>query len=495
MFHRPRELLRKLSAPAAPLLSGFDLHAALYRLCEVHAGTLNDCLGASSWQQYSAKIVQEVQGFLAEYQGNWRARVRLRLVELAAVDTEERLVGCAGILQTLDRFHRDLRPQIEHQISELPMDLGSGRTVFLPPPDNPIADRVPPSRRLARRRGHQKHELREILDLWWHLVILDRSPEQLFFHELEPTVSELLRARLQATGNLSIALAAPFGDLDFDFYSDQDRRHQRRGVPYRFVNLKQEHVAAAQGAIDRILDWSAAHPLDVLCFPELTLDDRLLEYLRGRLRIGPLSSRPALVVAGSFHLKHGEHWRNRCYILDGRGRELFRQDKCKGFEITPELAQEMGADLCRKIGIDDRGGFEEIRSSTKVVIADCALGRLVTPICLDFCGEELREIFLESGTNLFLVPAMTPRMRDFAKRAYELGTHCRSSIFVVNSAWLFRQTRDPEGRSREPEDRDLFLGYVPAKDSVPGQPSKPLEPEALAVFSIYELLSELKADL
>jgi len=145
------------------------------------------------------------------------------------------------------------------------------------------------------------------------------------------------------------------------------------------------------------------------------------------------------------------------------------------------MAQEMGKDLCLKLGIDERGGFEDIRSSTEVVIADCALGRLATPICLDFCGDELRELFIGTRTNLLLVPAMTPRIRDFRERARELGTHCRGSTFVVNSAWLV-------GQLGQPTAPDLFLGYVPAMKAVPGQPVR--VSEALAVSSIRVLLAD-----
>ncbi len=481
MFDRPRDFLRALTDQAAPIPRSFDLHALLYRLCGAHAGQLDDCLGDRSWQSFAAGIHLRTQNFRTTFPRSWLVEVRNLLAEFAGEHQERLLVGCSAVLRSLDAYHRTQRTMLDRQIIALPARFG-GRTAFLPPPENPIAELVPKARRLARGRSHQKHELRAILDLWWHLVALEHSPETPSLLELAATVSERLKSRLRRTGDLSVGLAAPFADLDFDFHSDPDGCHARKGIPYRFVGLNAAHLPQARGIVDRILEDCTIHHVDVLCFPELTLDNDLLGHLQRRLRAGDPSRQPALVVTGSFHLSGEMCWLNRCCVLDGLGDVLFIQDKCKGFEITRELAQEIGPDLCRKLGIDERGGFEDIRSSTEVVIADCALGRLVTPICLDFCGEELRELFIESRTNLFLVPAMTPRMRDFIERARELGTHCRGTTFVINSAWLL-------GQVGEPEDRDLFLGYVPAKGAVSGQPVR--VSEALAVFSVRELLLDV----
>lgn len=479
MFHHPERFLGELTDEVSSFPPSFTLHALLYRLCEAHASRLDDCLKERPWQDFAAKVDHRIRRSQVSYPRSWQVEVRRHLASLVKDEQERLLVGCAAVLRALDGHHRLLRTQMERQILELPARFGGGRMAFLPPPENVIADAVPQSQRLVRDRSHLKHEVREILDLWWHLVNLDRSVETPCFLELEARVSDRLRARWEESGDLAIGLAVPFVDLDFEFHSDPDRCHDRRGIPYRVVGLKPEHLPRARSIVDHILEDCAERRVDVLCFPELTLDNDLLGHLQRRLKTGDPARQPALVVAGSFHLSNELDWVNRCHVLDGLGRLLFIQDKCKAFEIPSKLARDMGPELCRKLGIDERGGFEDIRCSTEVVIADCFLGRLATPICLDFCGKELRELFIESRTNLLFVPSMTPRMRPFEEACRDLGTDCRGSCFVVNSAWLLQQLRALK-------EEDVFLGYVPAKGAL-SRPAK--VSEALAVFSVRVLLA------
>ncbi len=478
MFHRPDSFLHELTDVATDFPHSVVLHALLHRLCEAHAGTLDDCLLEEPWQAYASRIDHRIQRLRTSYPRSWLTKIREELASFKAEELEGVVVGCSAILRVLDTHHRSLRTQAKlRQGFDLPARLGGGRAVLLPPPENAIAEAVPRKKRLTRERRHLKHEVREILDLWWHLVNLDRSAETPRFLDLDARAVGRLQSRWESDGDLSIALAAPFADLDFDFHADPNRCHDHKGIPYRFVGLKSVHLKEARSIVDRLLESCAEHRVDVLCFPELTLDNDLLGHLQSRLKSGDSSRQPALVIAGSFHLTSELRWVNRCHVLDGRGRLLFTQDKCKPFEIPAEQARHM-PELCGKLGIDDRGGFEDVRCSTEVVIADFPLGRLATPICLDFCGKELRELFIESRTNLLLVPAMTPRMKPFVESARDFGTDCRGSVFVVNSAWLLRQlgTFDEAG---------LYLGYVPSKGNL-GRGAK--VSEDLMVFSVRVLL-------
>ncbi len=368
---------------------------------------------------------------------------------------ERLLIASSAVLKALDEHHRDERP--DRHLDQLPDTLGSLRTLFLTPPANWIAERIPASRQLSRQRGHFEHDVREIFRLWWHVVPLEKHPAKPTPRrlELEAATDKRLCGRLDRDGDLRIALAAPLADSTYDFRSEPLRRHPDKGTPFRCAGLKPESLEGARQALDRILDACGQHQVDILCFPELTLDNDLLRHLRDRLLAGEAARQPALTVAGSFHLSDAARWWNRCHVFNAWGEILFYQDKAQDFGFTPENARRMSAEQRAALGIDENGGFEDIDFAEELVLIDSALGRLVTPICLDFIGDGLIGLFRDTCSNLFFVPAMTRRMEPFVERAVKLGTDCRASSFVINSAKMCR------GRNSEPGDR--FLAYVPAK--------------------------------
>jgi hypothetical protein len=135
--------------------------------------------------------------------------------------------------------------------------------------------------------------------------------------------------------------------------------------------------------------------------------------------------------------------------------------------------------LLSRLGIDERGGYEDIALGRTLEVLDLSMGRLVTPICLDFCGDELRDLLIACAVNFCLVPAMTPEMAPFQQRAYDLGTWNRATTFVVNSAWLAKQLG-----KLAPE--YLAHAYVPARGHREGTRQEIYE--GVGLFSIRELL-------
>jgi hypothetical protein len=457
----------------------FTLHAVLYRLCASHATALDNCLKERTWDDYAAEVAARTRLLDWRDARRWRRAIRKQLRRLGEAGREQAVVGCGAVLRALDDYHKDLRTELQYQEVPVGERYGGGVSVLLPPPGNPIARAIEAqesgSRPLSRRLDHQRHDVQWSLGLYWRVVSLGRHAVRPRFFELEAAAAGRLAARL-AGGELRVGLASPFADLGYEFDSEPARCHRTKGVPYRFVNMKSGDREAARGTLDDILADAAEHRVDVLCFPELTLDNDLLRHFRDRLKSGSTDHPPAVTVAGSFHLSHRTRWVNRCHVLDARGRIVFVQDKCKEFQLTPELAAA-SPDLCREMGIEEeRGGYEGIDCAAGLEVADTPIGRLVTPICLDFCGEEIRELLIDSRVNLYLVPAMTPRMGDFRRRARDLGTLCRGSSFVVNSAWLLERI------GRLTEER-LFLGYLPEKRSRDPRTPQRISKE-LRLFSI-----------
>ena len=457
-----------------PPLSRLQFHAWLYRQCLVQAGPIRNCVREPAWGGPFAEFKRLAT--LAFAAANWRGVLQERAIRWIREDATDRLlVFCAATLKALDEHHLERQRDVALEEVSLPLSLGGGRTLFLPPPATPLMDLIPRAQRLQRGVGDLENNLREILKLWWHVIKLEALTVQPRIRELDATVSKELAGRL-AQGDLRFGLASPFAGLAYSIRSDPSR-YGSDGIPYRFAELKPESSAAAKAGLLEILKQCAAQRVDVLCFPELTLDTDLQHYLRLLLKTGDLEQGPVLIVVGSFHVDSEGHWVNQCRALSGSGRFLFSQDKCVFYRIPPSQA-EKDPHLCELLGIDHRGGYEDIHLSTSLEIFDGPLGRLATPICLDYCGDEVLDLLIDSAVNLLLVPAMTPRMEPFYQKARTLGTKAGAASFVTNSAWLL----DHLGK-REPE--NLALAYLPAHPvaKLTRDPA-----DSLWVFSIRELL-------
>jgi len=359
--------------PVLPAVSDrLSLHAFLHRFCARRVSTLRDRLREGQWWDRAAELEREARDWLEEK--DWAESCGRGFREAAARGEISLVVFCSAVLQALDAYHKERRLEVSRRTVEVPLPEG-GKTAFLPPPEAPIANLVPDSRQLPRETGDLKNDLRTILRLWWHLVELEDLPVQPQFRLLPAPLSAELGKRLR-TGDLLVALASPFGHLNYEAAGDTQRRHPGdRKIPYRFARLASGCLDEARIALDEIFFRCAAERVDLLC----------------------------------------------------------------------------------------------------------ALGRLATPICLDFCGDELHSLLVDSGANLLLVPAMSQSMDLFHALAREFGTHTRATTFVVNSDWLLRQLGLvlPELRA---------LAYVPAKGGLRTAGKLLSEELMLRVFSIRELV-------
>jgi len=454
------------------------LHAGLERICRPYAPRLHNLVREPDWQQVVAGFQAELlrldpdpAAWLPHLEAGLRRRPQ---------DENRRLLRCAAALQALDAT---LEPEEFGQATvELPAFFGAGaKTLFLPPPEAPIEGWVPEKLKIDRGAGELGLHLPSLLDLRWRLVHLEGRPVTPRPQPLDAAVAEVLARRLEETGDLRVALASPFAGLEHPVDGDPGRCG-RDGTPYRFRGLRGKERQAARGELEAILGACAEQRVDVLCLPELTVDGGVLSDLARMLAIENASEHPALVVAGSRHAGDGTRRRNRCTVLDGRGEVLFTHDKIVPFKITRAAAEAMGSDVCAKLGIDERGGYEDVDAGTELPLVDAPLGRLATPICLDFCGTELRDLMAECGVNLLLVPAMTARMDPFRQRARELGSLSRAASFVVNSAWLLRLL----GQSEEARRRRLLHVYLPARGRAwdGDQQDEPTEPVHVFTMSV-----------
>ena len=154
-----------------------------------------------------------------------------------------------------------------------------------------------------------------------------------------------------------------------------------------------------------------------------------------------------LVVAGSRHCTDDRGFANRCTVLDQAGTVLWEQDKRSPFVIDdPGALDRLRPGCCAP------AAYEPTVLGPRLIVRETAIGRLLTPICLDFIDDVLWSAL---GADIFLVPAMSPGLERFRLKAKDLGSRHGAASFVCNAqtagaeryvAYLpFRKPPEPTG--------------------------------------------------
>lgn len=414
--------------------------------------------------------------------------------------TEEHLhVAVAAALMTLDRALSGRHIEAHTAEVRLPVEepFKSSRYRLLGPPETPIEGWIKSADlpEIPRRGDDFEIDLATALDLRWRAFPLEPNPFQVTvsFESLPAQVAAQLRERVERK-NLVVGLVSPLAGLAYDFKSYPRELHPTDGTPYRFQGLSCR-PSTAEDDIDRVLKRCRELEVDVLVYPELTLDGDLLGHLKEQLRWHNTDGFPALVVAGSFHepAESAGRYVNRSRVFDHLGEEILRHDKLKRFRLTPaDIARIKDDDkrqaLCEALGIDaTKGGHERIEQGQSLRIVDGPLGRMITSICLDYCGRSLDAVAKRSRSNLFWVPTMSPSLEMFKGRAAELGAYCRATTVVANSEWLLEAT----GVEEKLRDGLRSLCYLPYR----GGKSIPLAPvdgvASLRLFRVCEIIEAI----
>lgn len=208
------------------------------------------------------------------------------------------------------------------------------------------------------------------------------------------------------------------------------------------------NAAAQWQTVETVLQAAYDEGVQVLLFPELVLDAATLQAVRDWLATHNLRApRLRLVVAGSRHHPEADGWRNRCTVLDLAGEVLWEQDK-----RTPFVIDDAKTLQTLKVGCTAARAFEPTRPGYAVVLRESLLGRLLTPICLDYIDDAL---WAELGADIFLVPAMSKGLSRFRDMAKNLGGLHGTASFVCNA---------------ETVGKDRLVGYLPVRGAPAATP-------------------------
>jgi pimeloyl-ACP methyl ester carboxylesterase/predicted amidohydrolase len=243
---------------------------------------------------------------------------------------------------------------------------------------------------------------------------------------------DLLKASTETQARCRIGLA----QIDVPFESFQPAGEG-------LVALRPAAVPIVRQKLTEMLAEAAARRIELLLFPELSLDlgvPELLETLTAWAR-----QTGAYVVPGAFHV--AESCANVCHVVGPSG-VLWEQEK----HIPASLV------------LGGRRVTEGIRpSGRRVTIADTRFGRIAVAICRDFLDLDLRVELknTEPPIDIVLNPAFTPVTDDFEAAHFEARRSLYAYCLFCNAA-RFGNSRicSPEKehrRRRLPPGREALL--------------------------------------
>jgi pimeloyl-ACP methyl ester carboxylesterase/predicted amidohydrolase len=224
-------------------------------------------------------------------------------------------------------------------------------------------------------------------------------------------------------------------------------------VPFEsFVPAADGLVAVHPDAVPRIarqleemLERAAAQHVELLLFPELSLDARL-EALFAPL-VAWARATGSYVVPGAFHVP--ETHANVCRVIGPTG-ILWEQEKHIPAIFT----------------VDGQRITEGIRSSARrpVAIADTRFGRIAVAVCRDFLDLDLRVALRNADppVDIVLNPAFTPVTADFEAAHFEARRSLYAYCLFCNAArfghsLISSPEKEHRRRRRLPPGREALL--------------------------------------
>lgn len=350
-----------------------------------------------------------------------------------------------GCLYVLDKKYGH-KPHPSSLNGFVETSLNGARYILTHLTEHPIAKAVPKTKRF---KLNAELGANAVLGLRHQWQAVERSAE------LEMSRSDVFDELMaKPPKQLKIGLS-PFSGIDdmlwrYDAEDEYDGR-----IPFWCDGAQDE-----QGLWERlsaVLIMAYERQVHILLLPELVMTEALQTRL-GDWLAQHNSDKPIirLVVAGTRHVIHGNGrnaYSNRCAVLNYCGGVEWEQEKRQRFDLDVEQADGL-------FGIQ-RSAFEPTRLSRQLVMRRTALGRMATPICLDFLCDGLWQVM---PVDVYLVPVMSAGLSRFNRRCQTVG-ECGAAAFGCNvrmdggwqtSMFAYRPAKD----QLEPKKQNPYLFTV-----------------------------------
>lgn len=181
-----------------------------------------------------------------------------------------------------------------------------------------------------------------------------------------------------------------------------------------------------QNKLHSILQSAFEKDVDILIFPELTVDHDAYTSIVDWLGDHNNPEKIKLVVAGSFHKQHAARgYVNRSTMLNYAGHVVWESRKRTPFATTGKYLKNSSDST-----IDSKKVYaEKIQTDFLFVFADTPIGRMSTLICLDFLPG-FDTVLKRVVCGYIFVPAMTTSITQFETAAGVYGEqhHVLSAI-------------------------------------------------------------------
>ncbi|GAB6140481.1 hypothetical protein JCM14076_12100 [Methylosoma difficile] len=318
-----------------------------------------------------------------------------------------------GIL--LDWDKRFLQQPHPHLLSgHIEQTLNQSRFLLVRQSNSPIANAIPKNRRF---KPNYSLGTQGILSLRHHWQEIELSTD------LQIRRSDIFDT-LFSEKQLKIGLSPYAGKNDMDWEHNTEAGRLDGSIPFWCSGAK--NAEELQERIISILTAAHQHGVHILIFPELVMTKTLQTTISQWLLQNNAFSRVIhLVIAGTCHVfenQENSHYSNRCTAFNHMGKIEWQQDKRQRFTLT--------ADETYKLFKLKSPAFEPTQLANHLVIRHSALGKVATPICLDFLCDGLWKTM---PIELFLVPAMSAGLSRFIDNCRIAGNEHSSAVFICNT--------------------------------------------------------------
>jgi predicted amidohydrolase len=183
------------------------------------------------------------------------------------------------------------------------------------------------------------------------------------------------------------------------------------------VALRPDAVAVVAGKLAEVLDDAAARHVELLLFPELSVDADVPALYEPLVAFARKTG--AYVVPGAFHVPRRQA--NVCRVIGPAG-ILWEQEK--------------HIPACFAIGGQRITEGIRRQSRRRVTIADTRFGRVAVAICRDFLDLDLRVELKNANppVDIVLNPAFTPVTADFEAAHFEARRSLYAYCLFCNAA-------------------------------------------------------------